>query len=187
MKFRTTPQIIVIGFFALVTAIGHGAQNEKKPASCCQRIDNTHNSIYILFERAGFSTENKINEPFVWLRLRNNTTCSFSLLAEGFPYFFDGKYRCNAIDGEEIAIYYEFQKDKTREYYKYRDSFAVVKISAGISVIFKVPAKFFKDKRLVCVPIEYEWEIGDIRHEVLFHTDMLPRDWEKAFSAPDKF
>jgi len=186
MKFRTTPQIIVIGVFALVTAIGLSAQNEKTSACCCQRLDNTLNSIYILFERAGFSTENNKTEPFVWLRLRNNTTCVFSLLTEGFPYYFDGKYRSNALDGEEIAVYFEFQKDKTREYYKYRDSFAIVKIPPGISVIFKVPAKYFKVKRLVCVPIEYEWEIGDIRHEVSFHTDMLPRDWEKALSAPDK-
>jgi hypothetical protein len=162
------------------------AQVEKKVDCGCQRLDKAYGSFYILFERAGLATEDKKTEPAVWLRLRNNTTCPITLRTTGYPYYFNGIYRFDVLDGQEIGVYFEFQKGERRELHEYRDNFALVRLQPGISIIFKVSAKYFKAKRFVCVPIEYEWEIGDIRHEVLFPTDRLPWDWEKPLSSPDK-
>jgi len=181
-KIKPAIWIGMICILFITTALLQCAQAEKKLDCGCQRLDKAYGSLYILFERTGLAIEDKKTEPAIWLRLRNNTTCPVTLRTTGYRYLFDGKIRWDVLEGEEIGVYFEFQKGETREIYEYRDNFALVRLQPGISVIFKVPARYFKVKRFICVPVEYEWEVGGTRHEVLFRTDMLPRGWEKIIS-----
>lgn len=177
-----------VGIICMILVVAPRLQcaDVKNREDCgCHRLNNKYDSIYIEFVRAGLSSQESKTELFIWLRLRNNTSCPVALLVTGYHYrLIDGKPTINVLDGEEIQVHFEFQTGNIREYYERRDNFGDVRLLPNYSTVFRVPSSYFKKKRFICVPIRYDWEVGDIWHEVRFKTTALPRGWEKTTSAP---
>jgi len=179
----------MILFVLLTAGIPLGAQTGILRDCGCQILDKAYDALYIRFERTSLSTEKGKPERLIWLRLRNNTSCSVYLDMIGLYYrLVDGKAVNDALDGQELQLHYIIESESGREANYRTDQFGRVTLFSGCSIIFSVANRHFKKKNIIAVPFQYTWESSGVvpnpRCEVLYRTDSLPSGWDKIEKSP---
>lgn len=188
IRFKTIFWVSIAScFLALAPTLTFSLQDQTATFGC-KKLDKTYDSLYILFERTGISTEEGSKERYIWLRLRNNTSCTVLLDIIGSYYrLVDGKATNQVLDGEEIRINYNLETESGRKNHYKTHNFGVVWLLPGRSVVFDLPSKYLEKGYRVVVPFGFDWDGSwglsrNPRFEVLFNTSELPQGWEKIIS-----
>jgi hypothetical protein len=155
----------------------------------CALIDKAKPPQYISYESMSPSS-------YVFLRLRNNSSCSIMVetddeLPTKVRKRHDGSLRVDSItdaeDGTKLALHYLIEGRHplraSRPAYGWGDSVFVYKIPPGQSILFKVSSVYFKRRFDIVVPFAYVWEdsrfigmgAGGVSHRVYFLFEDVPK------------
>ena len=177
--------------FSLVLLFGVAgtnlAQDQSSNERGCALIDKKNPPQFILYEGK--------SDLKVRLRLRNNTNCAIVVETDDkYPTQIkklpSGGVRIESVldsqDGLRLRLHYLIQNRQRREppkpAYGWGDSVFVYEIPAGQSIVFDVPANYFKRRFDIAVPFDYAWEgsksigmgTGGVVHRVYFLFEDLP-------------
>lgn len=154
----------------------------------CRPLDDNKRSIYISYDSVGsdISDSTKQMKPKVWLRLHNNLTCGIRIptLTLIETNLTTGKTTTEFLqDGARITVVYYVQNYKQKKTPEAAPEFYGLEIThwpilpPGKSIVFSVPAEYFKKGLNVVVIFVYIWEgfnSQSLVHQVYFLNEMLP-------------
>lgn len=204
-------QYIVMGMvtrlFVLILGLTQFVSTQTTPASGCNYLEDDKPSVYVSYVRQqAVKSENGKTEQKVFLRLHNNSTCKIWVGTPDNtrdPTLFKYETRTKS-NGEKLTalwqsppskdfnldILYDIQESRNKKwksatYWDGRDLVSKYAIPSGYSAAFPVDERFFRKRKAISVPFEYEWEnsdnlrtMGTISHRVKY-TYELPKGYFK--------